>query len=239
MKTERIILNKKRNVFLTTYIQETEEGAVRPALLILPGGAYQICAPREGESVALAFMKYGFNSFVLNYSVDNGGLMPGNSKWPNPLEDYEQAIELISSDADRFGIDPSKIAVAGFSAGGHLACAACTSAVHRPAAAVIGYPVTGYDGRYGKDMFNTVAAVSKNTSPCFVFAAADDPMVDVMNSIKFIEALSEKGVRFECHIYSHGPHAFSVCDPAFDLADHCPRIADWVEDSAQWLYEVM
>ena len=88
-------------------------------------------------------------------------------------------------------------------------------------------------------MFNCVACVSENTSPCFVFAAADDPVVDVISSIKFIEALAENGVPFESHIYSHGPHAFSVCDPAFNLADHCPRIADWVEDSAQWLMEML
>ena len=239
MITEKIVLNEARKVFLTTYIQETEEGAIRPALIVLPGGGYQICAPREGESVALAFMRYGFNAFVLDYSVDNRGTMPGNSKWPNPLRDFEQAMEYIVSNAAGFSIDPERIAVAGFSAGGHLACAAATSAVRRPAAAVIGYPVTGFDGRYGEDMFNCVAQVSRDTCPCFVFAAADDPVVDVISSIKFIEALTENGVPFESHIYSHGPHAFSVCDPAFNLSDHCPRIADWVEDSAEWLSEVM
>lgn len=239
MKTEKIVLNSERKVFLTTYIQETDDIETRAALLILPGGGYHICAPREGESVALAFMKYGFNAFVLNYSVDNRETMPGNQAWPNPLEDYEQAMEYLISNTTSLKVDPARIALVGFSAGGHLASAAVVSADHRPAACILGYPVTGFDERYGEGMYDATANVDERTCPCFIFAAADDPVVDVMNSIKFVEALAEKGVPFESHFYSHGPHAFSVCDPTFNLADHCPRISDWVDDSAHWLDEIL
>ncbi|MGI6072665.1 MAG: alpha/beta hydrolase [Lachnospiraceae bacterium] len=239
MISEKIVLNETRNVFMTSYIQEVGVAGLRPALLVLPGGGYHICSPREGEAVALAFTRYGYNAFVLNYSVDNEGTMPGNEKWPNPLDDYEQAMEYLSVHAVSFGIDTERIAVIGFSAGGHLACAAATTGRHRPKAAIIGYPVTGFDGRYGPDMYDCVAAVTRKTCPCFVFATVDDPVVDVMNSIKFIEALSEKNVPFESHFYSHGPHAFSTCDPGFGITDCCPRISDWLDDSAQWLSETM
>ena len=98
MNTEVLTLNEERNVTLTTYIQDCGEGfgcvAKRPAVLILPGGAYQMCSDREADPVAFAYAKAGYHAFVLRYSVMD------DCTWPNPLNDYEQAMTLIRSHAD-------------------------------------------------------------------------------------------------------------------------------------------
>ena len=109
MNTEVLTLNEERNVTLTTYIQDCGEGfgcvAKRPAVLILPGGAYQMCSDREADPVAFAYAKAGYHAFVLRYSVMD------DCTWPNPLNDYEQAMTLIRSHADTWHIYEDKIAV--------------------------------------------------------------------------------------------------------------------------------
>ena len=124
MNTEVLTLNEERNVTLTTYIQDCGEGfgcvAKRPAVLILPGGAYQMCSDREADPVAFAFAKAGYHAFVLRYSVMD------DCTWPNPLNDYEQAMTLIRSHADNWHIYEDKIAVIGFSAAGNRCGNTCT-----------------------------------------------------------------------------------------------------------------
>ena len=238
MEVEKIVLDRQRNVTLTAYIQATG-GAFsripcRPAVLILPGGGYQYCSDRESDPVAFAFLKAGFQTFILRYSVGR------NAAWPNPLEDYESAMELIRGKADEWNLCPDKIAVIGFSAGGHLAAAAATMSRNRPDAAILGYAVTGEDVKgCNPTAPGAVAAVDKNTCPCFVFATASDEIVPVENSIEMIRALAREGISFESHIYGYGPHGFSTCDSAVqDLSGSiCDRAPDWVEDSIGWLKE--
>ena len=95
MKTEIITLSKERNVTLTAYIQnvkgEFRNISKRPAILILPGGGYQYCSDREADPVAMPYLKAGYQVFILRYSVKE------HAVWPNPLNDYEQAMELIRS----------------------------------------------------------------------------------------------------------------------------------------------
>ncbi len=242
MKTETILLNPNRNVTLVTYIQdEYLPGSKRPAVLILPGGGYTLTAPSEGEPVAFAYLNAGYNSFVLNYSVDNFGQNPEFKAWPHPLEDFEQAMTYIKENADSLNVDAEKIAVIGFSAGGHLACAAVSMAKNKPRAAVLGYPVTiGTDVHICNETApDTVSAVNKDTCPCFIFAARDDSVVDIINTVKFTEALVGAGVAFESHIYSHGSHAFSTCERSMNVGEHCNRLPNWVRDSVEWLEEIM
>lgn len=102
--------------FFMTYIHEDSEK--HPAILIIPGGGYEFVSSREGEIVAKRFFSKGYNTFVLIYTINLLHLAPLKMQ---PLGDAARAMRLIRSGADRFGIDPSKIAVLGFSAGGHLA----------------------------------------------------------------------------------------------------------------------
>jgi len=81
-----------------------------------------MCSDREADPVALEYAKAGFQTFVLRYSVG------ANAAWPQPLEDYEQAMKLIRDNSEKWFLDPNRVAVIGFSAGGHLAGCAATMA---------------------------------------------------------------------------------------------------------------
>ena len=135
MQTEIITLNQHRNVTLTAYIQPVggkfSNITKRPAILILPGGGYQYCSDREADPVAFSYLQAGFQAFVLRYSVAE------HNTWPNPLGDVEQAMELIRSRED-WNVYEDKVAVAGFSAGGHLAAAVAAMSKNRPNAAASG-----------------------------------------------------------------------------------------------------
>jgi len=240
MTSEIITLNGERNVTLTAYIQDVGGSfsyiPKRPAILIIPGGGYQYCSNRESDPVAFAYLKAGFQAFVLRYSVGKDAL------WPNPLEDYEQAMELIRSKAEEWNLYPDKVAVIGFSAGGHLAAAAATMSRNRPNAAILGYAVAGEDVKgCNPTAPDAVAAVDHKTCPCFIFATRTDEIVPVENSVKFMDALIKAGVSFESHIYSYGPHGFSTCDSSVFEASrlHSERVPNWVGDSIGWLKEML
>lgn len=239
MKQEWIILNEQRNVTLTAYIQPVEGRfeyiPKRPAILILPGGGYQYCSVREADPVAYAYLKAGYQTFILNYSVAE------HSVWPNPLEDVEQAMALIRSRED-WNVYPDKLAVIGFSAGGHLASAAATMTKVRPNAAILGYAVTGHDVTgCNPTAPDTTKYVDQNTCPCFVFATCSDDVVPVQNSVDFCRALADAKISFESHIYAYGPHGFSTCESAVHNPGTpvCARVPNWVSDSIGFLRDVL
>lgn len=240
MKTEIITLNRERNVSLTAYLQavggEFKYVFRRPAILIIPGGGYQYCSERESDPVAMAYLKAGYQVFILRYSLGE------NAVWPNPLNDYEQAMELIRSKTEEWGLYEDKIAVIGFSAGGHLAGCAATMSRNRPNAAILGYAVTKKDTVMSCEATapDVISAVDSHTCPCFVFTTRDDQLVPVMNSIEMIRALAVSGVSFESHIYAFGPHGFTTGDTSVQYRETviCSRVPHWVEDSISWLKDI-
>ncbi|MGN0983911.1 MAG: alpha/beta hydrolase [Gemmiger sp.] len=240
MRIQTITLNEARHVTLTAYLQ-TVGGAFsyvprRPAILILPGGGYQYCSDREADPVAAAYLQAGYQAFILRYSVKE------HAVWPNPLNDYDEAMALIRARAGEWGLYPDKVAVIGFSAGGHLAAAAATMAKNRPNAAILGYAVAGEDVKACCPTApDTTAAVDGRTCPCFLFATRTDQLVPIANTLRFQQALDEAGVSFESHIYAYGPHGFSTCDSSLQPRDTaiCDRAAHWVRDSIGWLRDVL
>lgn len=241
MVIEKIVLNPHRNVTLTAFLQkvggEFHNIPKRPAILVIPGGGYRMCSDREAEPVALHYLQAGYQAFVLRYSVQE------HATWPNPLDDYEQAMALIRSKADEWKLYPDKVAVIGFSAGGHLAAAAATLAKNKPNAAILGYPVTEEIAARGCEPTapDVVSAVDGHTCPCFLFATRTDNLVPISNTVSFMQALTEHGVGFESHIYSYGPHGFSSANSAIMTpgTDISHRAANWVSDSIEWLKEVL
>lgn len=240
MKTETIILDEAMNVTLTTYLQSVGGDfpniPARPAVIVIPGGGYDYCSDREAEPIAFTYLKAGYQVFILRYSVRE------NKRWPKPLEDYEQAISMIRARAKEWKVIPDKIAVVGFSAGGHLAASAATMSVNRPNAAILVYAVL--DEASAKEWNDTapdaVAAVDEKTCPCFLAASRTDTMVPAQNTLRFTQALYEYDISFESHVYSFAPHGFSLGDSTVQApgVDYTPRVHHWVDESLGWLTEV-
>lgn len=238
MKVQEIILNEERNVTLTAYVQDAEGEfgfSKRQAMLVIPGGGYAMCSDREADPVATAYLKAGYQAFVLRYTCTPKG------KWPLPLGDYEQAMAQIMENAEEWHVDAGKIAVVGFSAGGHLAACAATVAEHKPAAAVLVYPAILKDicDLCQPGMPYPHEHVTSDTCPCFLVAARDDRTVDISNTLCMELALAEKGISFESHIYSYGGHGFSTGEDWINTNSVCPRLPHWVPDSIEWLGEIM
>ena len=238
VNTEKIILNKERNVTLTAMVQ-TVDGEwkfhARPAIMVIPGGGYIICSDREAETVAYPYLAAGFQAFVLRYSVGD------HRTWPNPLKDYEQAMEYIRSHAEELHVIPDKIAVVGFSAGGHLAACAATMAENRPNAALLIYAALDQEitdaCQPGKVAPAPMKFVDGKTPPCFLAAARDDSIVPIQNTVDFLTALGKKAITYECHIYPFGNHGFGTGDEAV-MGNSCSRIPNWVKDSIAFLQDV-
>lgn len=240
MEIKTVDLNKGKNVSLTAYIQPVEgEFATikkRPVILILPGGGYFACSDQEADPVAFPYLEAGYHVCILRYSVGK------YATWPNPLEDYESAALYIRSKEEEWHLYPDKLAVVGFSAGGHLAACAASMSENRPNAAVLGYPVITREtvSGYLPSAPDAAEAVNEDTCPCFIFAGRNDTTVPVQNSVEMMLALMKYDITYESHIYAYGRHGFSTCSSVrgFGKDDWCSRTPDWVNDSIEWLRDV-
>ncbi len=238
MRAQVITLHEDRNVTLTCDVGgEFRNISKRPAVLVLPGGGYANCSDREADPVAFPYLKAGCQVFILRYSVKKDAI------WPAPLNDYEEAMTLIREKSDEWGVWPDKIAVIGFSAGGHLAAAAATMAKNRPNAAILGYAAVSGAPMNGDDnpVPDVTTEIDDRMPPCFLFHTRTDGMVPVSNSIDFMRGLVNHNISFESHIYVYGPHGFSTGDSSVQSADTAitPRARNWVADSIGWLSEVL
>lgn len=241
MFTETYNLTDDPDVTLTTYISDISEemkyANTKPAVLVIPGGAYKFCSDREAEPIALAYLAKGFNAFVLRYSLND------KAAFPTPLNDAEKALQFIRDKADEFHIYTDKIAVCGFSAGGHLAAAVSTMSEEKPNACILGYPciLDSTSPILAKPVESLDRYVTPNTPPTFIFAARDDGCVPIKNSLIYADKLDKNGVGFELHIFSHGDHGFSlandtVCDKHW--LKICRQNSYWLDRSAEWLKEI-
>ncbi len=236
MKILEHVFHEAWGVRLTAYLQDTSREyaglTTRPAVLVLPGGGYTMCSDREADCVALGYANAGFHTFVLRYTLQQ------DSKWPAPLNDYDTAMEYILAHAEEWTVDPARIAVCGFSAGGHLAASAATMARHRPAAAILGYPALRADisNACAIGIPSPLDYIDEKTCPCFVFAARNDECVPVSSTVDLQRALCEWGIQFESHVYSLGNHGFTT--GRMPLVGNNLRAARWMQDSIDWLGDI-
>ncbi|MCQ2538090.1 MAG: alpha/beta hydrolase [Lachnospiraceae bacterium] len=244
----------------TGYIRHNDESfrsnRIRPALLVLPGGGYQYTSVREAEPIALKFSAMGYQTFVLDYSC-----APSGARYPVALNQAKTAMKMIRENAEIWHIDPKKVAVTGFSAGGHLAASLCClfDEDSRPDAAVLCYPVITAEEAYthrgsienlsgeslekvDKDFFSMETRVQKNTPPTFLWHTWQDGSVNVMNSLKYAEALKKEGIIAELHIFPFGGHGLSLSTDETGNEDGTGTVeecASWPELANRFLKQVM
>ncbi len=164
--------------------------------------------------------------------------------FPQPLDDANEAMQMITDNADKWLVDKNKIAVCGFSAGGHLAAAVGTMGKIRPAGMVLGYPCITADicnelrVLYNNDCVPTIDdKVDSKTPPAFIFADSNDGCVPVISSIKMAESLNKYKIPFEMHIFTEGDHGFATADYVTnDYAEN--DSAQWIKLCKKWLYKL-
>lgn len=229
MKCQEISLGD--GAFLRTYLWEEAPQLVtesRPAVLVLPGGAYVNCSETEGEPVALAYAKEGFQTFVLRYS--------GCCGFDPPFSQAQLALKIIREHAEEWHLRKESVAAVGFSAGGHLACALGCMGEEGPDAMVLGYPAV-YNKVFtamGMEIPDLSTRISSDCPPAFLVACRDDPTVPVANTICLAEAFDRLHIPFECHIYEEGGHGFSLASSACGVAEQ-QFLAGWFAMSVRWL----
>lgn len=222
------------------------------ALLVVPGGGYQrIVLDKEGTALVPAFVEQGgVTLFVLRYR-----LPAGRSDRQAALADAQRAMRVIRADAARWQIDPARVGVMGFSAGGHVAARlsngfdapvyphrdAIDALSARPDVALLIYPVIdmGTHAHTGsrtrllgphadvalQQQFSMQGQVRTDTPPTFLVHAQDDNVVPVHNSLVYYQALLRAGVSTEMHLFPSGGHGFGVRIPAGLTVTQWPGLA--------------
>jgi acetyl esterase/lipase len=224
------------------------------AVIICPGGGYGILAwNSEGTAVAEALNTWGVTAIVLKYRLPDDDLMV--DKTVGPLQDAQRAIQLVRQNAKKWNINPNKVGIMGFSAGGHLAASASThfdkafidnpdKISLRPDFSILIYPVISFStaighmgsreallGRNAKAdvvrFYSNELLVTKKTPITFLLHCSDDEAVKPANSIVYYEALLKSNVPAELHLYQQGGHGFGL--------NNTTTKDQWIERLKNWM----
>jgi len=236
---------------LAVYLPD-EKIATGAAVIICPGGGYEMESYRlEGTEIAEAFLRKGIAALILKYRLPSDSIMIDKSI--GPLQDAQQAIKTVRLHAREWKINPVKIGIMGFSAGGHLASTAGTQFDRsyipndekvslRPDFMILIYPVISMtdelthmgsrNALLGKtptkaviDLFSNEMHVNANTPPTWLTHTGDDNVVTVENSIRFYRELIRNKVPAEMHLYPKGNHGFVL----FQSPD------EWMQPLFEWI----
>lgn len=223
-----------------TVFQPAQKSAKKAAIIIFPGGGYTITASsHEGSDIAKSFNDVGITAILIKYRIPSDRTM--QNREIGPLQDAQQAILTVREHAAEWDIDPTKIGIIGFSAGGHLASTLGThyetslipnplNTSLRPDFMILGYPVISFQdsiahigsrnnligknpSKEKKDLYSNELQITKNTPTSFLFHASDDGAVKVNNSVLFYQSCIAHGVKAELHIYQNGGHGFGLKSP--------------------------
>lgn len=238
---------------LEVYLPDGVAPSPSAAVIVCPGGGYTRRAPHEAEPVARLFAAHGLVGMVCHYRV-------APHRFPAPQADAARAVRLVRHRAAEWGINPQRVALMGFSAGGHLACTIATrpdlfrepedglvgSYAARPDRLILAYPVVSMTREYHhgstenllgpnppeelRRQLSNELHVTPQNPPVFIFHTADDPGVNVSNSLRFAEACLAHGVPVELHIYQSGRHGVG-------LAADMPQLRSWPSLLIDWLHD--
>lgn len=236
--TEKILTSLSKKATLTGYIldnsPEIDLERTRPAVLICPGGGYRFTSDKEAEPIAVKMNSLGCQVFVLRYSC-------APARYPTALFELATAVKFIRDKAADLYVDPQKIIVLGFSAGGHLAANLATkwdqplltsagfiAEEIKPNALALAYPVITTGAFAHEDSFKALLGdeasaedlldvslekqVSDQTPPAFIWTVYDDAVVPVENTLSYVKSLKRVGVNCEMHIFAHGTHGMSLAN---------------------------
>ncbi len=225
------------NPTLTAYVIDRNKECDydrKPAVLVCPGGGYDYCSEREAGPVAIRFNANGYHSFVLRYSCVK-------KPFPCALLEAAEALAFIRKNADEWNIDPNRIFVCGFSAGGHLAASLSVhwnkpfvkdvlgyTEENKPNGTILSYPViTTGELTHQPSIDNLISdnpteerlklvtldeQVDSDTPPAFIWHCADDGLVPVANALLYAGALSKNNISFVLHVFKDGGHGLSLAD---------------------------
>ena len=214
-----------------------KESATGTAVLICPGGGYAALAfNHEGHAIAKWLNDNGIAGIVLKYRLPSDLIMKDKSV--GPLQDAQEAIRTIRRNAKNWNIDPNKVGVIGFSAGGHLASTLSThyseivyelkdTISARPDFSLLIYPVITMDSSFTHAgsrrnliglnpsekaiiRFSNEKQINEKTPPAFMVHSADDKTVPVKNSMVYYEALVKFGIPSELHVFQKGGHGYGM-----------------------------
>ncbi|WP_145258344.1 alpha/beta hydrolase [Planctomycetes bacterium Pan216] len=230
-----------------------KEKATGSAVVVCPGGGYgHLALGHEGLDIANWLNERGIAAFVLRYRLGPRY----NHPWP--LTDVKRALRFVRANASQYGVDPNRIGVWGFSAGGHLASTASTHfdagdaastdpidrASSRPDFSILVYPVISMTDRTHKgskrnllgpdpdpelaEKLSSEKQVTKETPPTFLVHGNNDKGVVPEQSILYYLALRRAGVPAELHIYEDGKHGFGLAQKDPVLGTWPDRLNDWM-----------
>ena len=226
-----------------TIYRPAADNDARSAVIICPGGGYwNLYWQLEGEEVAQWANSLGMTGIVLKYRVPRRPDEPKGEPARRPLQDAQRAVSLVRSRAEEWGIDPQKIGIMGFSAGGHLAIATATSfdkrtyepgddidqVSCRPDFAIPVY--SGYLKHKEKDELAPGLSVPKEAPPVFLVHGGEDIISPPEHSVFMYLALKRAGVPAELHIYATTAHDFGVRP-----SDRGHPFDQWTDTCARWL----
>jgi len=243
---------------ITPYFPDKDK-ANGAAVIICPGGGYiGLAIDNEGDQIAKAFNNIGVTAFLLKYRLPSDSIMI--DKTIGPLQDAQRAIQMVREGAAKWNIDPNRVGIIGFSAGGHLASTADThfdkpvianpkNTSLRPDFAMLIYPVITFgpeahvgsrENLIGKnpsqaqiDYYSNEKQVTPNTPPTFLVQAEDDDVVPVQNSLLFYDAMVLNKVKGEIHIYQAGGHGFGLHNST-TKDEWFSRLTNWMDVNG-WL----
>jgi len=251
-RCERVV-NPDLTVFLPA--PDKANGA---AVLICPGGGYGALAfDHEGNAIAKWLNDNGIAGIILKYRLPSDQIMKDKST--GPLQDAQEAMRVIRRNASDWKIDPGKVGVIGFSAGGHLASTLSThyaekvyevkdNSSARPDFSLLIYPVVSFDTTITHrgsrnnligikpdarlvERFSNELQITNETPPAFLVHSADDKAVPVMNSIGYFKGLQKNNIPAELHVFQKGGHGYGL---AIDRGTE----SSWPDLCIRWLKQI-